>query len=94
MKFAALQKINSILIWTQNRLTKKQFIFLSSIFVGISVGLAAVVLKTFAHYIFLGVTYNKLGDIKYIFLLLPLIGLFLTALVIKRFLKEKFTIKS
>ncbi len=90
MKFAALQKINSILIWTQNRLTKKQFIFLSSIFVGISVGLAAVVLKTFAHYIFLGVTYNKLGDIKYIFLLLPLIGLFLTALVIKRFLKEKF----
>ena len=90
MKFAPFVKINSLLIWTQTKLNKKQFIFLSSILVGLSVGLAAIVLKTFAHYIFLGVTYNKLGSIKYLFLLLPLIGLFLTVLVIKRFFKNKF----
>ncbi len=89
MKFTAFQKINSFVAWTQTKLSKKQFIFLSSIFVGISVGLAAILLKTFAHYIFLGVTYNKLGSIKYIFLLLPVIGILLTVLAIKKILKGK-----
>jgi len=89
VKSSPFSKINAFILWTQTKLNKKQFVFLSSIFVGASVGLAAVLLKTFAHYIFLGVTYNKLGDIKYIFLLLPVIGILLTVFVVKRILKGK-----
>jgi chloride channel protein, CIC family len=89
MKFKPLKKINSIIEWVQTRLSKKQFIFLSSILVGLSVGLAAVLLKIFAHYIYIAATYNKLGTYQYLYLLLPLIGIFLTVFLVKRILKGK-----
>ena len=89
MKFKPLKKINSIVEWVQTRLSKKQFVFLSSILIGISVGLAAVLLKTFSHYILIAATHNKLGSYQYLFLLLPLLGIFLTVFVIKRLLKGK-----
>ena len=89
MKFHLSGKIRSAIEWTQTRLSKKQFIFLSSILVGISVGLAAVVLKVFAHYIFVAATYEKLNNFKYLFTLLPLLGIFLTVMVVKKILKGR-----
>ncbi len=89
IKISSLHKIKIILEWTQARLNKKQFILLSSVLVGLSVGLAAIVLKTFVHYIFLAATYDKLGNNRYIFLILPLIGILLTVWVIRYFLKGK-----
>ena len=79
-----------LISWSKSRLSKKQFVLLSSILIGITVGIAAVLLKTFAHYIFLLATYKGFGDFKFIFLSLPLIGILLTVLVIKRFFKHKF----
>jgi CIC family chloride channel protein len=75
--------------WSQNRLSRKQFIFLSSILIGLSAGFAAIVLKTTVHYIFLIATYEKLSQYRFFYLLLPVIGLFLTVLVSKRLLKKK-----
>jgi len=75
--------------WAQNRLTKKQFIILSSILIGLTAGLAAIILKTFVHYIFLAATYEKLSDFRFLYLVLPMIGLFLTVIVVNKVLKNK-----
>ncbi|PJA08007.1 MAG: chloride channel protein [Flavobacteriales bacterium CG_4_10_14_0_2_um_filter_32_8] len=89
MKITPIEKIKSFIDWIQTKLNKKQFIIFSSILIGLSVGLAAIVLKTFVHYIFLAATFKELGNFKYIFLLLPIIGLFLTVLVVKKLLQGK-----
>ncbi|MBK8698559.1 MAG: chloride channel protein [Saprospiraceae bacterium] len=79
----------SIVIWTKTKLTEKQFLLLSSVLVGLSVGLAAIVLKTFAHYIFLAATYKEFESFQYVFVLLPVLGIFLTILSVKFVLKGK-----
>ncbi len=90
MKFIQVIKgIHQIIEWTQLRLNKKQFILLSSVLVGLSVGLAAIVLKTFVHYIFVVATYNHFGHNKHIFIALPTLGIFLTVLLVKRIFKGK-----
>lgn len=88
MNFWLVKQVELILKEAQNRLTRKQFIFLSSILIGLTAGLAAILLKTFVHYIFLAVSYEKLSDFRFLYLVLPMIGLFLTVFVIKRFLKN------
>lgn len=72
--------------WAHKRLTQRQFLFLSSILVGISVGFAAIALKLFVHLIFSIATYDKWGNFKYLYLVLPLIGIFLTVLINKKLL--------
>jgi chloride channel protein, CIC family len=89
MNINPIKRINSIIEWTQTKLNKKQFIIFSSILVGLSVGLAAIILKTFVHYIFIAATFKELGNFKYFFLVLPIIGIFLTVLVVKKLLHGK-----
>jgi len=78
-----LSKLESLIIWGQEKLTNKQFIFLSSVLVGISAAFAVIVLKTFAHWVFTFATYIsailKLGFINSI---LPIIGILLTVFVV------------
>jgi CIC family chloride channel protein len=45
-------KLEILIVWSQSILTEKQFIFLSSVLVGISSAFAVIVLKTFAHWVF------------------------------------------
>jgi CIC family chloride channel protein len=84
-KFTSL--LENIIVWSQTKITPKQFIFLSAVLVGISVAFAVIVLKAFAHWVFLFATYVsgilKLGFINGI---LPIIGILLTVFVVKRFL--------
>lgn len=89
MKNKIFVYLKTITEWIQFRLTKKQFVFLSSILIGLSVGLAAIILKTFVHYIFIAVTYKEFDSFKYVFLFLPVIGIFLTVLSVKKLLKGK-----
>jgi CIC family chloride channel protein len=82
-----ISKLETIVAFAQSVLTPKQFIFLSSVLVGISAALAVIVLKTFAHWVFSFATYVsgilKLGFINSI---LPIIGIVLTVLVVKKVL--------
>jgi chloride channel protein, CIC family len=71
--------------WAKNNLTHKQFIFLSSILVGVSVGFASVVLKFILHTIFEIISNNKLFHSQYFYAILPVTGIFLTVFVLKRF---------
>ena len=85
-----IYKLEELLVWGQTKLTNKQFIFLGSVLVGISSGLAVIILKTFAHWVFTTATYITNYDIifKYgiIKVTLPIIGILLTVFVIKKFL--------
>jgi CIC family chloride channel protein len=89
MKFTLVQKLQNVIKWIQNRLSAKQFILLSSVLVGLTVGLAAIILKTAVHFIYLASTYKELGNYKYLFLFFPIIGIFLTVYIVKKLLKGK-----
>ncbi len=80
-------KLENIIAWSQSILTPKQFIFLSSILVGITSGFAVIILKTFAHLVYSFATYiNGILKLSFINSLLPMIGIVLTVFVVKRVL--------
>ena len=80
-------KFEQLVVWAQSKLTNKQFIFLSSVLVGISAALAVIVLKTFAHWVFLFATsVNGILKLSFINSILPIIGILLTVFVVKRVL--------
>lgn len=74
----------------QNKLSNKQFIFVSSVLVGILAAFAVIVLKTFAHWVFVFATYltsdTSLFKFGYIKVFLPVVGILLTVFVVKRVL--------
>src|SRR3970040_2644813 len=82
-----LNKLENLIAWGQSKLTEKQFIFLSSVLVGISSAFAVIVLKTFAHWVFSFATYiNGILKLSFINSILPIAGLLLTVFAIKKVL--------
>ena len=82
-----LQKFEKLIIWSQDKLTNKQFIFLSSVLVGISAAFAVIVLKTFAHWVFsIATSINGILKLSFINSILPIFGILLTVFVVKRVL--------
>ncbi|OYU80657.1 MAG: chloride channel protein [Flavobacterium sp. BFFFF1] len=80
-------RLENLLVWARNQLTEKQFIFLSSVLVGISAALAVILLKTFAHYVFYFATYiNGILKLSFINSILPIVGILLTVVVVKKIL--------
>ena len=76
-----LFRANKWLTWLQHQLSPKQFVIVSSILVGLSAGLAAVLLKLFVHWILRNV--ELLSRDKQVFIaLFPLIGITLTVLYV------------
>ena len=72
-----------------SKLNEKQFLIFASILVGISAGIAAVILKFFVHIIrqYVLEDYLLLFHFKYLYLLFPLFGIGITILIIIRFFK-------
>jgi CIC family chloride channel protein len=77
--------------WIHERFNEKQFLIFSSVLVGLSAGLAAVLLKLLVHFIRLYIIEDKLLklDFKYVYLLLPVIGIGLTVFIVQKFFKGK-----
>jgi CIC family chloride channel protein len=83
----AIRKIESIIAWSQTKLTNKQFIFLSSVLVGISAAFAVIILKSFAHKVFsIATSVNGILKLSFINSILPIIGILLTVFVVKKLL--------
>lgn len=81
------RRLESIIALAQSLMTPKQFIFLSSVLIGISCSLAVIILKTFAHSVFSFATYiNGILKLSFINSLLPIIGILLTVFVVKKVL--------
>lgn len=80
-------KLEILIVYAQSKLTEKQFIFLSSVLVGISAAFAVIILKTFAHNVFVFAEYiTKTLKISFITSVLPIIGIVLTVFVINKIL--------
>lgn len=83
--------ISAPVLYVRDKLSPRQFFILSSIVVGLSSGLAAILLKSFVHSIERLVTfYSSNYEEFFLFALFPLIGLALTVFVIRYFLQNKF----
>ena len=82
-----IHKLEDLIVWLQSKISNKQFIFLSSILIGISSALAVIILKTFAHQVFSFASYiNGVLKLSFINSILPIIGILLTVFVVKRVL--------
>ena len=82
-----IYKIENLISWSQSKLSEKQFIFLSSVLVGISAAFAVIVLKSFAHAVFSFATdINGILKLSFINSVLPIVGILLTIFVVKRVL--------
>lgn len=78
--------IELFLIWLSQKLTRSQFLVLSGILVGLSAGSAGVILKVFVHYIQSSISTDvPLQERLLIYGVLPMIGVTLTAFVVKYF---------
>ncbi|MDF2448214.1 MAG: chloride channel protein [Bacteroidota bacterium] len=92
MRVKKLNVIEKFVSWIHDRTSEKQFLIFSSILVGISAGIAAVILKTFVfsirHYLIENILLKY--HFRYLYLILPLIGIGLTALIIRIFFKDRF----
>ena len=83
----SIRKIESVIAWSQTKLSTKQFLFLSSVLVGISAAIAVIVLKTFAHWVFtVATSINAILKLSFINSLLPVVGILLTVFVVKKLL--------
>lgn len=76
--------------WLHSRLDKKQFLILASVLVGLTAGLAAVVLKMMVHFFHLAIT----GDYDFMFkgalpVILPVVGILLTVFFVQKHLNGK-----
>ncbi len=80
-----LSSYELFIFWIKEKLTAKQFLIFSSIMVGLSAGLAAVLLKKLVHYIREVITYNyNIPFQNYLFIIFPLAGIILTVYYIKK----------
>jgi chloride channel protein, CIC family len=85
-----LRSYELLINWLHLKLSGRQFLIFSSILVGLSAGLAAVILKTAVHYLHVFVTkdYN-LSNQHLIYLLCPAIGILLSVWFVQKHLKGK-----
>lgn len=71
-------------------LPERHFIYLSCVLVAMSTAFAVIVLKSFAHNVFIFATYvNRYLKLPYINSILPIVGILLTVLVVKKILDNK-----
>ena len=79
-----------VINWLHSKLNNSQFLIFSSMLVGLTAGLAAVLLKTIVHYIHLLILHDYHLKFQYYFyVLFPLIGILLTVYFISKIQKGK-----
>lgn len=85
-----LKIYETLINWLSTKLTPRQILVVSSIFVGITAGLAAVILKTAVYYIHLAITQDYHIPYQYFFyLIFPTFGIMLSVWFVQKHLKGK-----
>ena len=84
-----ISRIERLIAVAKIKLSRRQFLYFSSILVAISSAIAAILLKTFVHYIFEFVTHNKVSNYRFFYLLLPFFGILFTVIVVRNFFGGK-----
>src|SRR5687768_5821890 len=89
MKYLKLHEL--FINWIHSKISRRQFLIFSSILIGLTSGLAAVILKSLVHYIYLWVTRDYHFEYQYyLYIIFPFLGILLTAIVVKTFFKKDF----
>lgn len=84
--FRKFNIIEILLFWLKSRFSRSQFLVLSGILVGLTAGLAAVILKTFVHSIQLFLSNDLPFNERIIaYAVFPIAGIVLTSLVVRFF---------
>src|SRR5690606_9401524 len=90
MKSSIHNKLLQINKWRMQKISNRNFLIILSVLVGIIGGLAAALLKGMTHFIASSLQNDIEWHFKYSFyLVLPLIGILLSVLYIRKFLKGK-----
>ena len=83
------RRIENLIFLLKDKLSERHFLYLASIAVAITSAFAVIILKSFAHHIFLLATdINGFLKLPYINSLLPIVGILLTVFVIRNFLNN------
>src|SRR5687767_10836137 len=83
--------VSRFMLFVREKLSARQFFVLSSIIVGLSSGLAAIVLKYFVHSIERLVHYYSHNYVEFfLFTLFPIIGIGLAVFYVQKVLKGEF----
>ena len=86
--FSKFNVVEILLFWVRERLSRSQFLIFSGILVGLSAGLAGVILKILVHKIQFFINNDVPFEERiFVFAIAPLVGIVLTALIIKYFFK-------
>ncbi|MEC4048503.1 chloride channel protein [Flavobacterium sp. SUN046] len=81
------RRFEAVFFLAKTLLSERNFIYLSSVAVAISCALAVIVLKSFAHNVFIFANYaNQYLKLPYANSTFPIIGILLTVFVVKKFL--------
>jgi len=84
------RRIEHFIFLLKDLLTERNFIYFSCVLVAVSCSFAVIILKSFAHNVFLIATYiNDYLKLPYINSILPIVGIVLTVFVVKHFLDNK-----
>lgn len=88
-----IKYFNSVIYYAQTKLSHKQFIYLSAILVGVSVGFASIVLKQLLHSIYQFITENKFFNSSFFYGTLPVIGILSTVVLTSYLFRNKKLLK-
>ena len=82
----------SMLLWREKHIKEKTFVIILALLVGVFCGFAALVLKTFIHYISSALTaHMSISGGNYLYLLYPVLGILLTALYVKYVVRDNIS---
>jgi chloride channel protein, CIC family len=82
--------LSPLINWISQRLTHRQQMYVFSLFIGVISGLAAVVLKNAVHLTHQFVQkQGGLFEINFLYLAFPLLGIILTVLYVRFFVKDE-----
>lgn len=85
----ATRLLGRFLVWRDKHLGHRQFVYILSFIIGILSGLAAVLLKNISHSIEHFLLHRLPADkMSFLYLFFPVIGIFLTVIFIKYFVKD------
>lgn len=86
--FRKFNFVEILLVYIRERMTRIQFLILSGILVGLSAGLAGVLLKVLVHKIQFFINNDvPFQERMYVFAIFPLVGIVLTSLIVKYLFK-------
>lgn len=81
--------LGKFILWREKHLSHKQFVYILAFVIGITSGLAAVLLKNVVHVIHHFLSHSEILErFKFIYLLFPLVGILLTLLFVKYLVKD------